>query len=248
MSGKLVISHYSATYFHNLIFTASILFSVIKNSSENVFSNPFKEVSYMSSQQQRAEHGAIGSGHIDFTEEIVEAGKLTLAQIKSTQLLSEEEAKRQALVADIETSTPNDKFESTGSSQADSDVDQIFSFRAAFSGFLCSLVDSAPSEIAVASLKNVNALARWNALRTSDASMIISIGWLQVDNHVPSAPFKVAVRPDMQLEQPSDGNSSLESENNGEGLGDSPLLVVALAFAPKHNSGIVVSSRNRMAC
>ena len=127
----------------------------------------------------------------------------------------------------------------SASNSAFKKADQIFSFRAAFSGFICSLVDSAPSEIAVVSLKNFNALARWNALRTTDASVILSVGWLQVDNHVPSAPFPVAVRPDSRsrdLSREEDSSTSADQD----GLG-SPLLVVGLSFAPKHQSGIVVS-------
>jgi hypothetical protein len=216
----------------------------MKNSSDNVFSNAFGEVSYMASNQKQAEQGALASSRQDNTKEIVEAGMTTLEKIKYGKLPDEGDAKRQALLVNLELSVPKDEDQVPKTAE-DCKVDQIYSFRAEFSGFIFSLVDSAPSEIAVVSLRNFNALARWNAMRTSDASLIVSIGWLQVDNHVPSAPFKVAVRPDNRAKQPGDDDSSVDSEFDRKGApASSPLLVVALAFAPKHNSGIVVSFKS----
>jgi hypothetical protein len=233
-----------AASFRGLIVTVRYYFSLIKNSSDNVFSNAFGEVSYMASNQKRVEQDALASSRQDNTKEIVESGMATLEKIKSGKLPNEDDAKKQALLVNVEPSMPKEKDEAATTAD-DSKVDQIYSFRAEFSGFLFSLVDSAPSEIAVVSLRNFNALARWNAMRTSDASLIASIGWLQVDNHVPSAPFKVAVRPDNQAKQPGVDDSSVDSEVDGKGApASAPLLVVALAFAPKHNSGIVVSLKS----
>jgi Vacuolar-sorting-associated 13 protein C-terminal/Autophagy-related protein C terminal domain len=115
--------------------------------------------------------------------------------------------------------------------------DLIISFRMAFSGFILSIVDSAPAEIAVVTLKNVNTLATWNARRTTDSTIYITISHVQVDNMVPNAPYPVAVYPD---ERARNGE-----ETDATGMPDSaaaaaPVLVVGLSFAPSHKSGIVI--------
>lgn len=114
----------------------------------------------------------------------------------------------------------------------------IVSFRAAFSGLVVSLVDSAPSEIAVVTLKNMNAIARWDTLRNTDSTIYITVTGLQVDNMVPNAPFPVAVCPFERQRAPP--NSEGMKANDGEEAVP-PLLVVGLSFAPRHKSGIVVS-------
>jgi hypothetical protein len=110
----------------------------------------------------------------------------------------------------------------------------IVSFRAAFSGLIVSLVDSAPSEIAVSTFKNINALATWDALRVTDSTIYVTVTRLQVDNMVPNSPFPVAVSP-LDQTNPSYSDDAPEAE--------SPLLVVGLSFAPKHKSGILVRHR-----
>ena len=110
----------------------------------------------------------------------------------------------------------------------------VVSFRAAFSCLTLSVIDSAPSEIAVATFHNINALATWDTLRASDSTIYITIASLQVDNMVPNSPFPVAVCPfDVAHHGRNDDTTISEA--------DSPLLVVGLSFAPKHKSGILVS-------
>ena len=120
--------------------------------------------------------------------------------------------------------------------------DTVYSFRASFYGFSCSLIDTVPSEIALVTLKDVNAFAKWNKQRTTDASVLVSVGWLQVDNHVPSAPFPVAVCPveakSVHAKTVDDSQKKDESEQDKK---SSPLLLVGLTFTPKHKSGILVS-------
>ena len=195
----------------------------------------------MSSQASAPSRVSPETRRQDFGEEIRSGAIRALGDMDSDRVPFEGDAKRKALFGGFSTQeiAAEGATVDSASNSAFKKADQIFSFRAAFSGFICSLVDSAPSEIAVVSLKNFNALARWNALRTTDASVILSVGWLQVDNHVPSAPFPVAVRPDSRsrdLSREEDSSTSADQD----GLG-SPLLVVGLSFAPKHQSGIVVS-------
>lgn len=195
--------------------------------SDAAIRSSIAEVSYVSSSQSRPQEPVIDSSFADYSADATRAATTTLAKLRSEKIPNELDAKRQALFANLRYNA-----EAGGDVDEDRALDKIYSFRAEFSGFIFSLIDCAPSEIAVVSLRNVNALARWNSLRTTDASLILSIGWLQIDNHVPSAPFKVAVRPDTSTKQ------ALEEE---VGIDPSPLLVVALAFAPKHKSEILVS-------
>lgn len=211
--------------------------------SDATFRNSFPDVSYGSASQSRPEgRGITGANGKDYTAESTQAALEAIGEFRYEKVPNEMDAKRQALFSNLGYNNYNDRTTTGSVNPVSSDnnmrvVDRIYSFRAEFSGFIFSLIDSAPSEIAVASLRNVNALARWNELRTTDASLILSIGWLQVDNHVPSAPFKVAVRPDTATAKPSSSSSQEEI-----GIDSSPLLVVALAFAPKHKSEILVSA------
>jgi hypothetical protein len=201
--------------------------------TDMVFSNPFGDVSYTSSNQKAGIKSVAAGNQRDYTKDIAEAGMTALGKLKAGQLPTEDDAKREALFGDLEKQQQAKTDQSAiAPTSEDAPMDQVYSFRAAFSGFIFSLVDSAPSEIAVASLRNFNVLARWNAIRSNEASLILSVGWLQVDNHIPSAPFKVAVRPDQSRR--ADDEEETESSR-------SPLLMVAIAFAPKHKSGIVVS-------
>ena len=178
---------------------------------------------YISTALSFQEKSVTTASQRDFSEEMITGINETIRLAVKGEIPNEIEAKRQALFAE-RTTKINDADRLDGGAS-----DKVYSFRVEFSGFLFSLVDSAPSEIALVSLRNVNALARWNSLRSTDATLLLSIGWLQVDNHIPSAPFKVAVRPDIPRQEEEEG-----------GLDSSPLLVVAVAFAPEHKSKIVV--------
>lgn len=187
----------------------------------------------MSMSQNRAKERIKDSRQQDFTREISDATTTTTTLLKGNELPTEEEAKGKALAEAGASLMESDENSDPTSPEM---KDEIYSIRADFGGFTFSLVDSIPSEISLASLKNITALARWNKLRSSDATIIVSIGWIQIDNHVPSAPFKVALRPE------KDGHSTDSTGKNFNRQGQSsPLLVVALSFAPKHKSGIMVS-------
>ena len=170
------------------------------------------------------------NGSKDRKKQIVIAAKEAVSLLESVGLPSEEDAKRQAFTRSGLSSTG-----SHTSPNIDHEMGQIFSFHTSFRSIILSLVDSSPSEIAVMSFKNVSALAKWDSLGTKTASGLVSIGWLQIDNHVPSAPFPVAVCPDFAHQNPSepDKEAKLTEET-------APLLMIGLNFAPKHKSGILV--------
>ena len=120
--------------------------------------------------------------------------------------------------------------------------DQLYSFQAFFGGFVFSIVDSTPSEIAVAFLRDVDVKGKWNSRRTTEASGVISIGWLQIDNHCPNAPFPVALCPDVKLDNNQhnmDTKSKLDPVQNDNW--QKPFMGISLKFAPQHRSGISVS-------
>jgi hypothetical protein len=185
--------------------------------SDVIFRNIVPSMSNVISRQIQQREGLIRASRIDYTSQVTQGVNETIRMAAKGDIELEMSAKKKSLFAHI-----NENYVDGGAS------DKIFSFRMEFSGFVTSLVDSSPSEIAVVSLRNVNALARWNSLRSADATLLLSIGWLQVDNHIPSAPFKVAVRPD------------ISKQNENENPDSSPLLVIAVAFAPKHKSRITV--------
>lgn len=210
---------------------------LVRIADDDVFGNTFREVSYMASKQNLPnEQGLLSPRHQRFIAEIRESATSAFSLYANGQIPEEDNARKDALYAELEkvAEATMERHATNGGSE----MDQIYSVRAEFSGFLFSLVDSAPSEIAVATLRNFNVLGRWNGLRTKEASLILSVGWLQVDNHVPSAPFKVAVRPDTARRTPLDDADSSKGDS-GDEAASSPLLMVAIAFAPKHNSGIV---------
>ena len=213
---------------------------------DNVFGNPFSDVSYISSNGASAsmDENEIPSSQ-SYSQNIIAAGIATLEKLRVEKFPQEGDAKRAAFYGDSNNSKMlSGNLGQSSGKPSSSSSDQVYSVRAEFSGFLVSIVDSAPSEIATVCLKNFNALSSWNAQRTTDASAILSIGWLQVDNHVPSAPFPIAVRPDDRLRDLTkiDDKASATSEKpEYDTFGSSPLLMIGLAFAPKHQSGIVVS-------
>jgi len=116
--------------------------------------------------------------------------------------------------------------------------DERYSFRALFKGFTLSVVDQVPSEIAVISLRDVIASAKWNEQRTTDALAVVSVGWLQIDNHCPNAQYPVALYP---YHRDQDAESEIASDRaDGSQLGRRhPFLNIGLTFAPRHSSGIV---------
>lgn len=185
--------------------------------------NLIPDTSYVTTTQSFQDKSLTTVSQKDYTSDITMGINEAIRMGRMGEILTEVEAKRKMLFADLKSNLDDADHTDGGA------ADKVFSFRVEFSGFIFSLVDSAPSEIALASLRNVNALARWNNLRTTDATLLLSIGWLQVDNHIPSAPFKVAVRPDISKQQ-----------DDERGPESSPLLVVAVAFAPEHKSKIVV--------
>ena len=218
-----------------------LLYSLMaKPEVENVMGSVFMDsVSYGGSPTNGREDNVQGA-HL---QAIVKGASMTQEMLVADELLTEGEAKREALFGETKLG------EEQPLALAAAEQDRQILFRVSFSGFLVSLVDSSPSEICTVAVNTVNVLAKWSQLRTSDASFLMSIGWLQVDNHVPSAPFPVAISPEGNEFQDKNkgfdkGFASSERSTPGapsETGASPPLLFVGIEFAPKHSSGIVVS-------
>jgi len=196
-----------------------------KNESESLFVNPFSEEPSSPSSEDPPKSDK-------FQEEIISAANEATI-MAGRGLPTEDESVEQAFL-DLTNSYAVDAQTWAGDRQSGASPknDLIISFRAAFQGLVVSLIDSAPSEICVISLSNVNALATWNMLRTATSTAYITITSLQIDNMVPNAPFAVAVSGEQNGTGDSDQSQS-----------DAPLLVVGISFAPRHKSGIVVRIR-----
>lgn len=170
-----------------------------------------------------------------FTKSIVDGAAEVLETRRTSSIPSEEEVvKETSLLRSQARRKKEDVCADSLSFEASNDL--VVSIRAAFSALIISLVDSAPSEIAVISVKNMNAIATWDMMRMTDSTIYITVTGLQVDNHVPNSPFPVAVYPFEQMRTSIRADSSALSENSP------PLLVIGLSFAPRHKSGIVVSN------
>jgi len=179
--------------------------------------------------------GGLGRQRSSFYKAILDGANNAAERQKEKELKPEEEVVR-AIFAKEEL---QEQIQSVSTEQSlEKSKDLIISFRAAFSGLVISLVDCAPSEIAVVTFKNMNAIATWDMLRNTDSTIYITVTGFQVDNMVPNAPFPVAVCP-FELQRGSTSNEEAGTSAGGEAV--PPLLVIGLSFAPRHKSGIVVS-------
>lgn len=107
------------------------------------------------------------------------------------------------------------------------------SFRISLSGLRISFIDSAPSELFVASLSNINAIGSYDWLQTTDSTFYFTISDLQVDNMIPNVPYLVAVsRLDSARLAATSGDEATDAK--------APILVAGFSCAPKHESGITV--------
>lgn len=180
-----------------------------------------KHTGYKSPSQNGNEGGAVqasSKGEELLHRIAIKAAMESIELNESGKVLKEADVRREAFFSQQELELDS----------ADIENDIVFSCQLRFNGFLFSLVDSAPSEIAVVSIKGLHAVAKWNMMRTGDATALISIAWIQVDNHVPNAPYPVAVCPDQ-----------FDKGDTPDKPTKTPLLMMNLKFAPKHQSGVL---------
>ena len=193
-------------------------------------------MAFNSSDVQLWPYPASISWHDDLSSALQEVvhGAVKAADMRRLKVLPSEEIALQRLLS----SEDEDSLviESTGTLVSNEALrNLIVSFRVSFGGLMVSLVDSAPAEIALATFKNINAIATWDYLRVTNSTVYITIESVQVDNMVPNSPFPVAVSPIDHTRI----NYLDESKSEDDAP---PLLVVGLSFAPKHKSGILVRS------
>lgn len=193
-------------------------------------------MSFSSSDIQAWPHPVSVSWHDDLSSVLQDVvhGAEKVADMRRLKLLPSEEAALQLLQ-----SSQDDEGALSGlepirvQTPTETSQNLIVSFRAFFGGLMISFVDSAPSEIALATFKNLNAIATWDFHRATNSTVYITIASVQVDNMVPNSPFPVAVAPFEQSRVSSSDEKAYDDDAP-------PLLVIGLSFAPKHKSGILV--------
>jgi hypothetical protein len=168
--------------------------------------------------------------YLSYAKSIVEGAVVAVAMLRRKEVPCEEAA---AVMAATSRDLMSPQIEMDGASMRKDD-NLIVSIRAAFSCLIVSFVDASPSEIALATMKNMNAIATWDINRTTDATIYVTVTSVQVDNMVPNAPFPVAVCPFEPSRSPN-------SQASLTAVDAAPLLVVGLSLAPKHKSRILVS-------
>lgn len=142
----------------------------------------------------------------------------------------------QRATVEIESVSPSLELRKTQEKEVkNSKPNFAISFRASLSGARFSFIDSAPSEIFLASLTNVNVIGSYDTLHRADSTFYLTLADLQVDNMVPNAPFLVAFSR-LETTRPS-GKTEEGIETRKP-----PLIVAGLSLAPQHESGVVVRS------
>lgn len=203
---------------------------MIEKDSDNFLVNPF------SMDESMLEDDFDTQQKSTITQLIVHAANETVIARCKEKLPTEIEVMNKKLYRKTNSSV------GTAEMSSEQNGDLQISLRVSLRGLVVSLVDSAPSEIAVLTLKNVNAIASWNIYRTTNAAVIITVTDLQVDNMISNAPYPVAVSPIRELNNTNQGREcSKERVTDESGAPVPPVLVIGLSFAPKHKTGTVVS-------
>ena len=154
---------------------------MIEKDSDNFLVNPFSiDESIFDDELEPNKMSAV-------SQLIVHAASETVIARCKEKLPTETEVITKKLYKKINTSKTSTKI-----TTAEQERDLQISLRVSLRGLVVSFVDTAPSEIAVLTLKNLNAIASWNIHRTTNAAVIITITDLQVDNMISNAPFRAA--------------------------------------------------------
>lgn len=148
------------------VYLTQLIRVVTKTDPESLFSNPFND--------ERS--SATSSRHFDqYSQEILDAAIEASNFALNGRLPTEDEGIERAIFDVSRVYTDGAATtEETGGNQ-----DYIVSFRAAFQGLIVSVIDSAPAEICVFSLKNLNVLASWNTQRTTTSTVYFTVASLQ---------------------------------------------------------------------
>ena len=161
---------------------------------------------------------------------------LLVAAAEASQLLNtgklpnEYDATRQAFFGTGQCSRPQRKPLPSSSSKRDEANDQVL-LQVSLSGFVISLIDSVPTELAVISFHGVNFEAEWDTRGESYSSCSLATKWFQIDNHCPASFYPVALCPRV-----------IKGKENElkPFTADKPFLQAKIEFAPRHRSGIQV--------
>lgn len=210
-----------------------VLNLVMMRKEDALFTNPFKE-----EIPALASKGALGEVG-PYAGEIIAGVESAVALIREddSSVPTQEVAIKTAMaIVSVDDKSENAATERQMIIQAPEEPaprDLIVSLRISLGGFTLSLIDSAPSEIASITLRNVNAIASWNTARRTDSTIYLTVAHIQVDNYVPNAPYPVALCAVDHLRAAEKGDLSRQDAT-------APLLVVGVSLAPYHRSGVEV--------
>ena len=115
------------------------------------------------------------------------------------------------------------------------EISTDISYEFLISGFIFSLIDSSPTELAVLSLHNVKVGASWNSSWKDYVRGRMTMAWLQLDNHCPSSPYPVAIRPRVKVAL--EGNDGAERTKKKIAT-EKPFMELVIDLAPPHRTGI----------
>ncbi|KAL7473779.1 hypothetical protein ACHAXS_014457 [Conticribra weissflogii] len=165
-------------------------------------------------------------------DRVLSAASKTSRLLNTGKILDETAATREAFFG-IGGCKTSDQYEKRKCSEG---VGDEFSLKLVFNGFIFSIIDSSPSELAVLSLHDMQVFTSWNTLGKDYAKIKFAVGWIQLDNHCPNAPYPVAFCP-------SRGKNLDDINFHGQPFSlKTPFLEVQVDVAPRHRTGIRVLS------
>mmetsp|Transcript_5233 Transcript_5233/g.11858 ORF Transcript_5233/g.11858 Transcript_5233/m.11858 type:complete len:2963 (-) Transcript_5233:1016-9904(-) len=174
------------------------------------------------------------------TNALLDAARNASELLNAGTLPNEREATKQAFFGTgiCERSPLERSDKSHPNAQADcTDTGDEFSCELSCSGFMFSIIDSSPTELAVLSLHDVRIGASWNSLGREYARSRMVVGWFQLDNHCPNSVYPVAIRP--RLKTDGSRESNVDAEHLKKAFtADRPFLELMIDLAPSHRTGI----------
>jgi len=198
----------------------------------SVIGNAMRETIYPVPSFISTESSSIPQDEQSRHERVLTAASETSRLLNTGRILNESAATREAFFG-IGGCKSSGQYEQRKCSYG---VGDEFSCKLVFSGFIFSIIDSSPSELAVLSLHDIEAFASWNTLGKDYAKTKLTVGWIQLDNHCPNAPYPVAF-------SPSRGKNFDGNDIHGKPFSlKIPFLEVQVDVAPRHRTGIRVLS------
>ena len=169
-------------------------------------------------------------------KDLLNAARTSAQLLHSGKLPNEQDAAKHAFFGTGICKNISVQDDSTTNTGTGTDI----SLELSCSGFIISMIDSTPSELAILSLHDMKLGASWNSQGTGYKKTRVIIGWVQLDNHCAGANYPVAMRPRLRAEdyhlESKDGTRHDTSRKPF--TSDRPFLEAKVDIAPSHRTGI----------